>query len=605
MLGGAMMRGSKTGTVSKMKSGFYVFLLIWACSARANLIFFGGINDPNLPPFPDPLMWGPGGLQLYNAANTNYSDLQYAIQTDINSFNWTAFDAMANFCHTYGLIRMWYGGYMGAVQNKWLGNFTWSNAQIVQATTNFVAGAAARDPSIQYINICNEGVLDPTGQFQQAFGGAGVTGYDWVINLSKLFRQYFPHAKIGFNDFGLESAGNDLPGIANRLPQFLAAIQVLVNAGAIDWVGEEGYSLESCSTENLQSSINQIGGLGTHIIMTEFSPDAWEGPGIDPNKINSDWQRLFPIYYSNPYVWGVFGPWGWRASWPWIAGSQFLIDDRQNPPLVEPVVTYLQGIVPQVVGGGAPGSGANAPPTPTPTPTPSPPLGVINNVQNAANANGTGNSETLTFPSSVTAGDALVIFVGTTNPFAKITSIADSLGNVFALAFQEPGGNGDFAYCTLSSAVTGPDTVSVTVDNSGGFIELVGYEFSHGSGYSFSLDRTTGATGCATLATSGTIANTTTPNEFVAAYIQTNQPVTAVESEWSSVITPAENVGMYQILQQLAAPMATANQLSAASYTGVILTVGATATPASPPGCSPSPAATEAVAFVQEGHATP
>ena len=35
--------------------------------------------------------------------------------------------------------------------------------------------------------------------------------------------------------------------------------------------------------------------------------------------------------------------------------------------------------------------------------------------------------------------------------------------------------------------------MSVTVDNSGGFIELVGYEFSHGSGYSFSLDRTTGA----------------------------------------------------------------------------------------------------------------
>jgi endo-1,4-beta-xylanase len=583
-----------------MKRGFYVFLLIWACSARANLIFFGGINDPNLPPFPDPLMWGPGSYGIYNCVNSNYSDLQYAMQTDINSFNWTSYDAMSNLAHTRGLIRMWYGGYV-APTNQWLGNFpNWTGAQIVQATTNFIAAAAARDSSIQYINYCNEGVLDPTGyggRFQAAFGGAGATGYDWVINLGKLFRQYFPNAKLGFNDFGIETAGaSDPRGFAVRNPQFVAATKALVAAGVLDWVGFEGYDLQRISNTDLLNALNNIGACGVHVILSEFSPDGYQSYNA-ANQL-ADWQNLFPLYYTSPYVWGIVGPWGWRSSWNWIQGGAWFIDDSVSPPQANGIIPYIQSVLSQAVEG-------NPSPTPTPTPTPSPAVGVINNVQNAANANGTGNSETLTFPSPVTAGDALVIFVGTTNPFAKITSISDALGNVFALAFQEPGGNGDFAYCTLASAMTGQDSVSVTVDDSGGFIELVGYEFSHGSGYSFSLDRTTGATGYATLARAGTSANTTTPNEFVAAYLQTNRPVTAVESGWSSVITPAENVGMYQILQQLAAPMATAKQLSAASYTGVIVTVGATPTPASPATSSPSPAVTEAVAFAQEGYATP
>jgi GH35 family endo-1,4-beta-xylanase len=353
-----------------MRRALHILLFIWACSAKANLIFFGGVNDPNLGPFPDPLMWGPGGLNLYNAANTNYSDLQYAVQSDVNTFNWSAFDAMTNLCAQYGLQRMWYAGAMASATSKWLANFNWDGPTIVQATTNFAAAAAARTQNIQYINICNELWDNPDDRFQQAFGGAGVTGYDWIINLSKLFRRYFPNAKLGINSLNYESAGNDLPygtygsGISN-LAQFLPAAQALVAAGAIDWVGMEGYSLECCSTANLQSAINQIGALGTHIILTEFSPDAYVGSNAGTSKVRADWERLFPIYYNSPYVWGVIGPWGWRSNWTWVPGSEFFIDDRQNPPVFEPVVAYLQGIIPQVVGG-SPGPNAN--PTPRPVP---------------------------------------------------------------------------------------------------------------------------------------------------------------------------------------------------------------------------------------------
>jgi GH35 family endo-1,4-beta-xylanase len=413
---------------------FFFFVASLSCfpglamRAQANMIFFGGINDPNIGPFPDPLMWGPRSLGLYNLANTNYSDLQYAIQTDLNSFNWTSFDALTTLVAQRGLQRIWYGGYMGAVTNKWLGNFpAWTGTQIVQATTNFFATAAARTQNIQYINLCNEGILDPSGRFQQAWGGAGVTGYDWYINFYRMAKQYFPNAKIGFNDFGIETAGaSDPRGLAVRNPEFVVATKVLVANNAIDWVGFEGYDLQQISTTDLTNALNNIGECGVHVIMTEFTPDGYQV--VSPSKVLADWQRVFPIYYNSPYVWGVIGPWGWRRSWNWLGETTgWFIDDSVNPPSIEPVVPWLQSILASIIGGGNPS------PVSTPTPTPSP--GVASYVQgnySCPQAPQTGVS--VSFASSEIAGDMNVVVIGWNDVSNMVVSVNDSQGNTYLAA---------------------------------------------------------------------------------------------------------------------------------------------------------------------------
>jgi hypothetical protein len=57
----------------------------------------------------------------------------------------------------------------------------------------------------------------------------------------------------------------------------------------------------------------------------------------------------------------------------------------------------------------------------------------------------------------VTAGDALVIFVGTINPSARITSISDSLGNSFSLAYHEAGGVSASGPKFNNRVITSPD----------------------------------------------------------------------------------------------------------------------------------------------------
>jgi hypothetical protein len=221
---------------------------------------------------------------------------------------------------------------------------------VVTAFDNFVGTAARMFPNIEYINFANEPMHGrPSGHVESALGGAGGTGYDWIIGIGQLYRRYFPKAKLGINDFRIESVANDLPydhygTEQTMLPQFLEMVKALKAAGVIDWVGLESYSLETVSSENFTAALNQIGALGVTIILTEFSPDAFTV--ASPSKVLSDWQRLLPLAVANQYVIGITGPWTFRKSvkYPGASGSQALVDDTVSPAQGSPTLSWLKSL---------------------------------------------------------------------------------------------------------------------------------------------------------------------------------------------------------------------------------------------------------------------
>ena len=46
------------------------------------------------------------------------------------------------------------------------------------------------------------------GNYIEALGGDGATGWDWIINAFTLARQYFPNAKLMLNDYSITNDGN-------------------------------------------------------------------------------------------------------------------------------------------------------------------------------------------------------------------------------------------------------------------------------------------------------------------------------------------------------------------------------------------------------------
>ena len=338
-----------------MKKLLVLFLTLASASlSHANLKFFGGVTDPGIYPGQYPFSW-PDTLftqEPYNQATCQDSTLEYQIQSDVNAFDgptnlgWGPLDEFYSWTRSHNFIMTWYGGYGASVTDKW-GDGRFSG-KWVQAFTNWVSSAARHCPGVEYINFANEPMHGrPNGAFAQAFGGAGDTGYDWIINVGKLFRKYFPHSQLGINDFQMESTANDLPYGSNNgtgqtmLPQFLEMVKALRAAGVVDWVGLEAYSLETVSSAHLTAALNQIGELGVKIIFTEFSPDAYEV--ADPSKVLSDWQRLLPLVVTNRYVIGVTGPWTFRKSDNGgVTGSQWIVDDTVIPARDSLTMTWLK-----------------------------------------------------------------------------------------------------------------------------------------------------------------------------------------------------------------------------------------------------------------------
>ena len=346
-----------------MKKILVLLLALASASiSHANLQFFGGVTDPGIYPGQYHFSW-PDTLftqEPYNQATCQDSTSEYQIQSDVNAFNgaanlgWGPLDEFYSWTRLHNFKMTWYGGYAASITGKW-GDGRFSG-KWVQAFTNWVAAGARHCPYVEYINFANEPMHGgPHGDFAQAFGGAGVTGYDWIINVGKLFRKYFPHSQLGINDFQMESVANDLPynstnatgetGGTGRtmLPQFLEMVKALKAAGVIDWVGLESYSLETVSRANFTAALNQIGALGVKIILTEFSPDAYAG--ADPSKVLSDWQRLFPLAVANQYVIGVTGPWTFRkSSNGGVTGSQWIVDDTVTPAQDSLTMTWLKSL---------------------------------------------------------------------------------------------------------------------------------------------------------------------------------------------------------------------------------------------------------------------
>jgi len=310
--------------------------------------WFGGVTDPGLFAGEVPWSWPD---QLFGTLPFKQATASDSVSAPhLFDGAWPTLQTWMNWVNQNGYLTTWYGGWAASYD----GNGNYNRFHTPSDFEAYVAQAASQ-PQMQesniYINYANE-PMHATGeeannnltQFMNVMGGHGATGYDWLINVGKLFRKYFPNAKIGINDFVWASTANDMPsnlGTNTHLGVMIQIVQALKNAGVIDWVGEEGYGLESVAPNNLTDAINQMAGLGVGIIFTEFSPNA-HAP--DYSGQLAAWQKTLPNIAKNPNVIGVTGPWTFRRSSQ--VGNSGIVDDRTNPVTYSATAKWLQKFVP-------------------------------------------------------------------------------------------------------------------------------------------------------------------------------------------------------------------------------------------------------------------
>ncbi|AVS82168.1 1,4-beta-xylanase [Paracidovorax avenae] len=252
--------------------------------------------------------------------------------------DWRALDEAYNFAKKNHMPFQFHQLVWGSQQPTWVR--TLPPAEQRAAIEHWFASVAQRYPDIDFVEVANEilpghnqpdGRYPDSGNYMQALGGAGTSGWDWVLQAFRLARHYFPRAKLMINDFGIT-------GNANATRQYLRIIQLLQREHLIDAIGLQEHAFETAyAPMSLQrSNLDILASTGLPIYVTEFDLD---GP-TDAQQLAS-YQRVFPMFWEHPGVRGVT-LWGFRPGLWRDAEGAYLV--RENG-MERPALTWLRNYV--------------------------------------------------------------------------------------------------------------------------------------------------------------------------------------------------------------------------------------------------------------------
>jgi len=215
-------------------------------------------------------------------------------------------------------------------------------AEFQEEMEEYIAAVAERYPFIDQIDVLNECMYLNTWNkeehaagtpfFRAGLGGAGETGYDWVIWLFEKARSYFPNAKLVINDFELvtNSAGRN---------EILDIIKVLRDRGLIDGFGTQShyFNVDGINASSLENALNSMATSGVPVYVTEL--DLRGNSVSEAGQLNS-YQTAFPVYWEHPAVAGIT-LWGYVEGSTWVSGTGILNSNGSERSAMTWLKSYL------------------------------------------------------------------------------------------------------------------------------------------------------------------------------------------------------------------------------------------------------------------------
>lgn len=263
--------------------------------------------------------------------------------SDTTKWNWTALDAQYNYAMDHHLIFKDHNMVWGAQQPSWISSL--DSAQQIKYIETWFRMVGARYPNMDMVDVVNEplaGHNPPDGQsgranYEQALGGPGATGWDWVIKAFELARTYMPNAKLLLNDFGIINSNS-------ATTTYLQVINLLKTRGLIDGIGVQGhrFELESADTNTIKSNLARLGATGLPVYISEFDLGNLGNTGTpDDAQQLQLYKKIFPILWKSPAVKGIT-LWGYLENQTWQTTCFLVNTDGSSRPALTWMAQYVK-----------------------------------------------------------------------------------------------------------------------------------------------------------------------------------------------------------------------------------------------------------------------
>jgi endo-1,4-beta-xylanase len=281
-----------------------------------------------------------GFLNYFNQVTPENAGKWGSVEPQMDVMNWTELDSAYALAKDNDLPFRFHVMIWGNQQPAWIENLSPAE-QLVQIEEWF-AEVANRYPDIDFVEVVNEALHDPPntpgsggGNYIEALGGAGTTGWDWVINSFELARQYFPNAELLINDYNIVNS-------TSNTDSYLGIIDLLIEEDLIDQIGVQAHAFSTTVNEiGIENKLNLLATRGLPIYVTELDID---GPN-DQIQLE-EYQRIFPVFWEHPAVKGVT-LWGYRVGMWRTSEGAYLIDE--DGVTERPALVWLRGYIENTV----------------------------------------------------------------------------------------------------------------------------------------------------------------------------------------------------------------------------------------------------------------
>ena len=300
--------------------------------------------------------WSPGTASLnfanyWNQVTPENGGKWGTVEGTRDVMNWTQADEAYALAKANGFPFKWHAFIWGNQQPAWIESL--STAEQREEIEEWFAAVAARYPEIDQIEVVNEPLHDPprgptNGNYIEALGGNGVTGWDWVITSFQLARQYFPDSELILNDYSITNDGN-------ATTNYIALLSLLQERGLVDAIGDQAHAFsttEAAPMNNHRNNLNRLAALGMPIYITELDIDGVLQGVINHETQLANFQRIFPVFWEHPAVKGVT-IWGYVQGFHWrnAQGDWLLYQNGGERPALTWLAEYVANTQARIDGG--------------------------------------------------------------------------------------------------------------------------------------------------------------------------------------------------------------------------------------------------------------
>jgi endo-1,4-beta-xylanase len=243
-----------------------------------------------------------------------------------DQMNWGGVDAAYNYAKQHNFPFKQHTFVWGAQQPGWIGGLSQSEQRA--EVEEWIRLFCERYPDTAIIDVVNEPPPHTSPPYMAALGGAGASGYDWIVQAFKWADQYCPNAILVLNDYNTIEYGNDnnhIIDIVNRIK----------GAGApIDAVGAQAHAAHSISTNTVKGFLDKIASsTGLPVYITEYDIDE-----ANDTRQRDIMAEQFTMFWTNQNVKGI-------TLWGYIVGSTWLTNSglMQSSGQMRPAMTWLMG----------------------------------------------------------------------------------------------------------------------------------------------------------------------------------------------------------------------------------------------------------------------